>query len=126
MAKIVLEKKHGLAWISEEAEKVRKGSCLCIREEKGEMVMCERLKQNIALEKNIGKQKIMEFLQQKALSELELLANNARNGTVSEFMSSRNYCPLALINYALCLFSGMANAVSRCPFYLSPEKTDNF
>jgi hypothetical protein len=107
-------------FVSVVAEAARKGHCLCIHEdENGQPVMCERLSGNLALEKRLEK----EFGRQKTLIRIKDMATETFNWMTSYYGGgeAEDICPLALVNYALCICGGIANAVSRCPYYLAPK-----
>lgn len=120
--------------VSVDAEETRKTACLCVHKEGDKTVMCKHLLANLAFEesmfqkniKNIDFQSVAKFLVQKdviarAIEEFpkKFSANNHFNP-----ISQDGVCLIALINYAVCLKTNAAMAVTRCPWYEEPENAE--
>jgi len=118
------------------AEAARKEHCLCIREENGAAVTCERLKKNFALQNQLKKEvketggseeEFREKLMDRAVGAFTTMAyRRGKCGDKPPLLQDddfKNFCPIALVNYALCVSANIADGVSRCPYYLAPKET---
>jgi hypothetical protein len=129
MLEVYKDHKYGEeVYVSKTAEEGRKNGCLCING-------CKRLANNKRWQENLIKNFIKAGSASDEKSAWELLKQTIITVARDWFempkkererelrnLEEKTPCPIATANFAVCLTTGIANGVSRCPYFLPDER----